>query len=365
MVSYFYRKIYQLFYRNIESKSKIQGYIRRAAFAFLNLKCRDIKLHINNVCNLRCKNCYCNFDDNFALDTDKIISLLDQLTINKNLNLHILGGEPLLRSDIFEIIAYAKKKIKKIVLFTNATLISNELAYKIKQSGIKAVIVPLHSCFEEIHDNITQTPGSWKKTISGMKSLIRAKVSTHSFTILMSCNAGQLSDIEHFVKNLGAKTIYFPYIRQEENDSLSIGSNDKFQESINWAFNKSAKYKNKLLKRLSRRPKACSAFVSIINIKSDGTITPCPFVNLELGNIRKEGFYSILNKCWSNKELLDFLSIPSECKTCYLVNVCGGGCKAFKYNVYRDAKNKDYNCAGPYKNTIPLQEMGCYVPYIF
>lgn len=301
-----------------------------------------------------------------VLKKEEIFCLIDQLKIvNQNLDLHILGGEPLLREDLFEIISYAGKKLKKIILFTNATLISPETARKIKDSRIGAVIATLHSSDKNIHDSITQEHTSWDRTVSGMRYLIEAGVPTYSFTVLMSCNAGHLDKIEHFVKGLGAKTMYFSYIKQCPQDSLCIANKKEFQEALSWMFSKSEKYKNKLLSILNKRPKACSAFVSIINIRSDGTLTPCPFVDLGLGNIKNEKFYSILDRARSNKDLLDFLSIPGECEKCSLVDICGGGCKAFRYNAYRDAITKDENCSGPFKERIPVDRIGSFLPYVF
>ncbi|KPK98804.1 MAG: hypothetical protein AMJ95_02355 [Omnitrophica WOR_2 bacterium SM23_72] len=371
MLNFLRKNYYRLLYKSVEPGGKIQDCFRRACFKLLNIyrnKDRAIKLQVTNKCNLRCKDCYCQFEKDSSLEKVEICNLLDQLKKlrYKNLSLHILGGEPLLRSDILEIISYAKKqaKLKQILLFTNGTFITNRLAREMEQSGLDAAIVTLHSHREEIHDSMTQSNGSWDKAVSGIKFLINSGIPTYSFTVFMSCNVGHLREIENFVKHLGAKTLYLPYIKQKENDSLCVGNQYEFQRAIEWTFNKSNRHKRILLEMLLTRGKSCSAFVHHINIKSDGTVTPCPFLNLNLGNIKEEKIYSILNRSYKNKELLDFLSTPQECKGCSLVNICGGGCKAFRYNIYHDAKNKDENCAGPHKERISLEELGSYMPYL-
>jgi len=361
------KKAYRFMYKNVNSNNMIHAAARKVIFNLLNYKYRAIKLHVNNDCNLKCRNCYCRpGEGGEALKTEEIFRFIDQLrVINQNLNLHILGGEPLLRQDLFEITNYAGRKLNKIILFTNATLISPEIARKIKESRITAVIATLHSSDKNIHDGITGEDASWERTVSGMRSLIKAGVPTYSFTVMMSCNAGHLDKIEHFVKGLGAKTVYLPYIKQCPQDGLCITDKKEFQEALSWMFNKSGKYKNKLLSVLNRRPKTCSAFVSMVSIKSDGTLTPCPFLNLNLGSIREEKFYSILERAGSNKDLLEFLSVPGECGGCSLVDVCGGGCKAFRYNTYHDATSKDENCRGPFKEGIPVDRIGSFLPYVF
>jgi len=360
------KKIYRFMYMNVNSKNMVHAAARKVIFNLLNYKYRAIKLHVNKDCNLQCRNCYCRHEEGETLTTEEIFWFIDQLkVVNQNLNLHILGGEPLLREDLFEIIGYAGRKLKKIILFTNATLISPEIARKIKELRVAAVIATLHSSDKNIHDSITGESASWESTVTGMRRLIKAGVPTYSFTVMMSCNAGHLDKIEHFVKGLGAKTVYLPYIKQCPQDGLCITSKKEFQGTLSWMFNKSEKYKNKVLSVLNKRPKACSAFVSMISIKSDGTLTPCPFLNLSLGNIRSEPLYSILDKASSNKDLLDFLSVPGECGGCSLVDVCGGGCKAFRYNSFHDAANKDENCQGPFKEKIPVDRIGSFLPYVF
>lgn len=353
-------------YRSIVSRGKLALFARRAAFEALNFKYRTIKLHVNDSCNLKCKNCYRDPPSNNYLTKSDICGIIDQLKpVGNNFNLHILGGEPLLREDIYEIIAYANRKIRDIIVFTNATMINPEEAVKIRRSGVSAVIATLHSCDRATHDNITQSEGSWTKTVEGIKNLVAAGLPTYTFTVLMGSNKGSLSKIECFVRSLGAKTLYFPYIRQQLEDELCIADQKDFQDSICWVFNKSGEHRKKLLSILSKRPKICSAFVSTINIKADGTLTPCPFLNLNLGNIREDGLYSLLRKTYNNGQLLDFLSIPGECKECSLVKVCGGGCKAYRFNLHNDALSKDANCNGPYKDKIPVEDLGNYMPYVF
>ncbi len=365
-VDYICNRCYRFLYQHVNAQGPVRQFMRNAAFDLFNIKYRTIKLHLSNSCNLRCKNCYCDLTSKHSIPLEDILSLFGQLRpVNNNFNLHILGGEPLLREDLFDIIAQARKKIKEVILFTNATLISGHKAAEIKRAGVSAVIVTLHSTYQDVHDGITQTASSWRMTVEGIKNLVGAGLPTYTFTVLMAANSGHLDKIEGFVKSLGAKSMYFPYIRQQEIDDIKIGGRRDFQAALNWAFNKSPRYRDKLSSILQRRPKACSAFVSTININSDGSVTPCPFLDLKLGNIKEENFYMIMHKAKMNKQLLDFLSIPRECRACSLANICGGGCKAFRFNKYKDALGKDDNCSGPYREKINLSELGSYLPYIF
>jgi radical SAM protein with 4Fe4S-binding SPASM domain len=361
------KSVFRHFYRRINAPGPLHRLARKASFSLLNFKYRTIKLHVNNTCNLRCEDCYCDFQAPHAcLSKEEICSFLGQLRVTgQNLDLHLLGGEPFMREDLFELISCARKKVRKILIFTNATLIDARRAAMIKASGVTAVIVTLHSCDPLVHDRITHVQGAWERTVAGIRYLVAAGVATYTFSVIMSHNAATLPAIEDFVTGLGAKTMYFPYIKQCGSANGCSAEEGDYHKALSWVYGKSPRYTRKLIAILRKRPKVCSAFVSTLNVKAEGTVTPCPFLDLALGNIREERFYSILEKACNNAALLDFLSIPEACGGCSLVDYCGGGCKAFRFNAYRDAFSRDEHCRGPFKEKVPVEKIGSYLPYVF
>lgn len=356
-------------YNPVYSKGWVSKFtlFRKLSFLMLDFGFRTIKLHITNQCNLSCKTCY-NKATAGVMESSHVFSLLDQLRQegrSLNWRLDILGGEPLLREDFYEIITHAKKKagIKTVQVFTNATLINNQAAKKMKEAGVDIAIVPLYSHIPEIHDSITQCRGSWLKARDGIASLLAAGINTYSFIIFVSCNSDKIRELESFTRSLGTKPIFFPYIKQHICDDLYISDKDKYQHLINYAFKNSGKHRKQTLARAKCRGKLCRAFVHTVTIKADGTITPCPFVDLSLGNIQENKFYSILHGAYNNKELLDFLSIPEECFQCTCVDICGGGCKSYNYQLHNNTKDKDINCRGPFNKTVPDKDLGMCLPY--
>lgn len=339
--------------------------LRKSAFKSLNANWRSVKLNITERCNLRCKNCYIK-PKGEELPQKLIFSLLDQLK-DKSVRLDILGGEPLLRGNLVEIVAYAKKNLRKgkIFIFTNGTLVTDDLALRLKKAGLDTAIVALHSHIDTIHESMTQIAGSWHKTVAGISAFLGAGIRTFAFTVITSYNVDHLDKIEMFARKLKAGILYFPYIDQSENDNLRINDNGKFQSAIEWAIEKSYRHKKVLKNCLRRGSKICLAFTDSITIQSDGSVIPCPYVEMELGNIKKESLFEILQSAWLNPELAEFLSLPDECRQCSIADICGGGCKAIRYTLYRDARSKDSHCAGPYKAEINIGELGACIPYLF
>ena len=84
------------------------NYLGRLSVKLLDFQWKSVKLHINNVCNLHCKNCYHRFEGE-PIGQRQIFLFLDEVKKvirNDNIRLDILGGEPLLRKDFMEIVEY-------------------------------------------------------------------------------------------------------------------------------------------------------------------------------------------------------------------------------------------------------------------
>ena len=88
-------------------------------------------LDLTHRCNLRCVHCYVgdshHVERSAEMDTGKIFSLLDEICEAGCLYLLITGGDPLLRGDFPAIYRYARSKGLLITVFTNGTLISDEV----------------------------------------------------------------------------------------------------------------------------------------------------------------------------------------------------------------------------------------------
>ena len=94
------------------------------------------------------------------LDTDKALKVIDEIAeLNPNLILILTGGEPLLRKDIFELSRHAAEKGMMVLLGTNACLIDDEMAKKLKDNGFSGIGISLDSVHPEIHDSIRGAKG--------------------------------------------------------------------------------------------------------------------------------------------------------------------------------------------------------------
>ena len=181
----------------------------------------SIKLEVNNACDLSCRMCYAKKGEDLLPMAD-IKKLLDDIA-NAGTRLEILGGEPLLRDDLAEIIRYAKEEahVPQVVLYTNALGAGRARAEELRSAGLDVAIVNLVSCDEEEHDAFVGVDGAWTQTIKGVAHLREAGIEVYTFSALHRVNVHRVKEIYKFAKeDLGVHALFYQYIPQVKGDSL-------------------------------------------------------------------------------------------------------------------------------------------------
>jgi len=327
----------------------------------------SIKIEMNDYCNLNCKMCYVP-DQKRELPKERIFDLFDQVK-SKGVRIELLGGEPMMRPDISEIITYAKRKtgVPFVSLYTNGTQITETSAQSLKKAGLDAVLVTLISHKKEVHDNFTGVKGSWDKTISGIRNLLKAGIATYTFSSIHRENYNDYKDIYQFVKQtLKAHALFYQYIPQKKDDPLMI-------DPVEWH-----KIKHSILTEISPEHmgfvrdfylltgNACSGGNFVLTVKVDGSVQPCPFISdIPLGNIFNDTIWDIYKKRFRNTELKAFKSVPPECKECAYETICGGGCKAGNMLLEGTYECKDHRCLGPYSDAKEKELLMSDIPTFF
>jgi len=128
--------------------------------------------NVGRRCNLRCIHCYSQSNDQEypdELTTEEGFALIDDLAQFGSPVLLFSGGEPLMRPDLFELIAHARSKGMRAVLSTNGTLITKEIAQKLKDFDLSYVGISLDG-LEKIHDSFRGKKGAFKEAIAGLRN---------------------------------------------------------------------------------------------------------------------------------------------------------------------------------------------------
>ncbi len=117
---------------------------------------------MTNACNLKCIHCRaCPVDQRSPEDltTDEGKAFIDQIASFAKPALVLSGGEPLVRPDVFEIARYGASKGLRMLLATNGTLVTPEIAQQIAEAGIQRVSVSIDGANPASHDSFRRIPG--------------------------------------------------------------------------------------------------------------------------------------------------------------------------------------------------------------
>ena len=159
-----------------------------------------------DLCNLRCEQCYHELEGNFshkqnksAMNLEEVFSMTDDLKSTAERwdmipDFAISGGEPLMRKDLFPILDYTLENNISTRLLSNGTLITKEVAKKLKEKEIRAVQISIDG-EREVHNKIRKMPFAYDKAIEGISNCYSEKIPVTVAMTLMKSNKDQFENI--------------------------------------------------------------------------------------------------------------------------------------------------------------------------
>jgi len=310
--------------------------------------------NVTRKCNLKCPHCYINAtaqEPIYELSTEEAKNLIDQICEVSKPLLVLSGGEPLLRQDIYELVRYGALKGLKMGLGSNGSLIDDDAAKKLKEAGIETVSISLDSHIPEQHDKFRGVKGSWAKAVKAVKALRKKGVLVQINTTVTQQNYNQIDDIMSMAEKLGVENFHlFFLVPTGRGVKITDISPAKYESMIRTTFGKAARHKlnvrpscapqfmriaKDMSLNMSRWIRGCIAGLYYCRVYPNGDITPCPYLPINLGNIREKSFKEIWFASDMFKTLRDFDSLKGKCGECEHREVCGG-CRARAYGLSSD-----------------------------
>lgn len=165
-----------------------------------------ISWNTTRACNQACEHCYrdAGTRQEDELSTAEGFRLIQEITSAGFQILVFSGGEPLMRDDIFDLIAHAHHCGLRSVLGTNGTLIDMNVARRLKQVGVARVGISLDSTDQQAHDQFRRTPGAWQQAVAGMHHCQQMGLPFQVHTTVTARNAHLVDDLSDFAESLGA-----------------------------------------------------------------------------------------------------------------------------------------------------------------
>lgn len=307
-----------------------------------------VSWNTTNMCNMFCDHCYrdagARLDEELSTEEGK--RLIDEI---KKAGFKIMifsGGEPLMRPDIFELGSYAAKQGLRPVLGTNGSLITTEVALKLKEAGFMAVGVSLDSLDPQKNDRFRKLENAFNLTVEGMKNLRAAGVPFQIHTTVMDWNVEEIEAIADFAVSIGAMAYHVFFLVPTgravniEEEALRVV---QYEKTINVLMEKQKKVDIEIKPTCApqfirvadkkgiplRFTRGCLAGISYCIISPKGDVQPCAYLDIPLGNVREKPFSHI----WKENAVLNALrtmDYKGKCGICDYKERCGG-CRARAY----------------------------------
>ncbi len=317
------------------------------------LKKHELKglfLEVTSRCNARCEHCGSSCGDFIPKDEitkEEIWSVLDDIAAHYNprkIMLFVTGGEPLVKKDLFEIMAYATKLGFYWGMTTNGMLIDEKVVQKMAETDMKTVSVSIDG-LQELHESFRKVPGSFPKIIKGIKLMLECPsiAEVQVTTCVNKKNLEQLPEILKLVKEIGVKNWRLieidPIGRAKDNDELLLDSKG-FTKMFNFLFK--TRCENPDMKimygcghyfgkdvniALNNSVFTCFTGYWVASILSNGDIFGCPDIErlpqLIEGNIRKDSFVDVWENGFKRYRRINRTS-NKKCKACPDWKLCLG-----------------------------------------
>ena len=301
-----------------------------------------VSWNTTNACNMYCDHCYrdagCKAEE--ELSTAEAKTLLEQIARAGFKIMIFSGGEPLMRPDIVELVAYAASLGLRPVFGTNGTLITLEMAQRLKAAGAMGMGISLDSMDREKHNAFRKFPGAWEGAVQGMRNCRAAGLPFQIHTTVMEWNNHELEALTDFAVAEGAVAHHFFFLvptgraKTIEAESLRAEADEDTLTRI---------MKKLLVVDIELKPtcapqflriaaqmgmktrfrRGCLAGTAYCIISPRGKVQPCAYLNMELGDVRQTPFDEI----WKNSEVLNklrTLEYSGGCGSCEYKRACGG-----------------------------------------
>ncbi|HTW32507.1 MAG TPA: radical SAM protein [Candidatus Sulfotelmatobacter sp.] len=167
----------------------------------------QVSIEVTRRCPLECLHCYNNLPmgDMEArrreLTKEEHFRVLDELVEMGCFWILYTGGEIFARKDFLEIYTYAKKKGFLITLFTNGTILNEQIADYLAEWPPFSIEITLYGRTRETYEALTAIPGSYDRCLRGIKLLKERKLPLKLKTVATSINKHEVMAMRRFAED--------------------------------------------------------------------------------------------------------------------------------------------------------------------
>ncbi|MFW6177010.1 MAG: heme b synthase [Desulfohalobiaceae bacterium] len=320
---------------------------------------RLLAWEVTRACNLACKHCRAEADPHPRPDELSTLEAKEFISSIPEVGRPIViftGGEPLLRADIFELVAHAKDQGLKCVMAPNGTLLDQENVRRMLESGIERVSISLDGPDAESHNAFRGVQGAFQACMRGVEKLKAQGLPFQVNTTVTQENMSSLPQIFNMAKELGAVAwhifLLVPTGRARELQQQVITAQE-YEEVLNWFYDfrpktdmhlkaTCAPHYHRILRQRAKQDgvevsyqnfgldavgRGCLGGTGFCFVSHSGQVQPCGYLDLDCGQLRQENFARIWRESPQFAQLRDPDQYRGKCGVCEYLRVCGG-CRA-------------------------------------
>ena len=316
-----------------------------------------------NKCNLKCVHCYQDAEEatDRELSTDEGKKMIDEIARAGFKVMIFSGGEPLMRPDIYELVAHAASRGLRPVFGSNGTLITPEVAVRLKEAGACAMGISVDSLDAVKHDRFRGLEHAYDLTMAGIEACKQAGLPFQLHTTVVDWNRDEVCAITDFAVEIGAMAHYVFFLipvgrgKFIQETPLEVLENERLLNDI---MRKAAEVPidvkptcapqfTRVAKQLgvdTRFERGCLAGLTYCVIGSEGIVRPCAYMTEEAGDVRAQPFDEI----WKTSPVFEKLrtqAYSGSCGTCDYRDGCGGCRARAAYYHEGDILAQDDYCA--------------------
>jgi radical SAM protein with 4Fe4S-binding SPASM domain len=301
-------------------------------------------------CQNRCTFCYADAPKRGKavqeMTTDEVKVIIDRLWDEAHCpTVSFTGGEPTLRNDLPELIAYARGKGLRVNLITNGVR-CGEAAYvrTLAEAGLHSAQVSIEGGSAEVHDAITQHPGSWASATQAVAHLRLAGIHTHTNTTICGGNRAHLLELVDFIAE-GLHSEYFSMnmvIRTgtalaHAEDDITYGEIGEIiravqaraeAKGVHFVWYSPVPYCMFNPVQAGLGSKSCACVDGLLSVNPAGQLLPCSSFERGIGDLLHRPFAQVWHSrtalYWRRKEFL-----PPMCQRCAINDICCGACPLY------------------------------------
>lgn len=309
-----------------------------------------VQLELTERCSNNCLHCYNYWRErdgkrsaggvDFPLE--RVNEFVSEIAAHEVFHIVVTGGEPLLNKKVlFHLLRQAKRAGITVTLNSSLTQLTDGDARLLGELGLGNVLTSILGSTDKRHDAITQTQGSFVKTLRGIRILQRNNVRVSVNMVVSRDNLDDIRATALLVNSLGVRRFNATRVGCPGN-CKDFGKHelttDEFRLYLH-TFHSLSDIQGLRSDALEGYPlcglgdierhlqflgRKCLAGITTLTVAANGNARPCSHLDVEYGNVFEDSLETVWHRMdeWARGEFL-----PVTCQSCKLLSVCSGGCR--------------------------------------